>query len=52
MTNLYIRHQSDGGKELPTLTEVQGASGYREQLCEFVQSQGVELNEDIRGCGR
>jgi len=36
--------QTDG-KELPTLTEVQGdVSGYRERLIEFVKSQGVELN--------
>jgi hypothetical protein len=37
------------GKELPTLTEVQGdVSGYRERLFEFVQSQGVELNYSER----
>jgi hypothetical protein len=33
------------GKELPTLTEVQGdVSGYRERLFEFVKSQGIEMN--------
>jgi len=33
------------GKELPTLTEVQGdVSGYRERLVKFVESQGVALN--------
>jgi len=32
------------GKELPTLTEMQGeVGGYRERLTEFVQAQGVEL---------
>jgi len=37
------------GKELPTLTEVQGdVSGYRERLFEFVQAQGVELNYSER----
>jgi hypothetical protein len=37
------------GKELPTLTEVQGdVSGCRERLFEFVQSQGVELNYSER----
>jgi hypothetical protein len=37
------------GKELPTLTEVQGdVRGYRERLFEFVQSQGVELNYSER----
>jgi hypothetical protein len=37
------------GKELPTLTEVQGdVSGYRERLIEFVESQGVELNYSER----
>jgi hypothetical protein len=37
------------GKELPTLTEVQGdASGYRERLFGFVQSRGVELNYSER----
>jgi len=37
------------GKELPTLTEVQGdVSGYRERLFDFVQSQGVELNYSER----
>ncbi len=37
------------GKELPTLTEVQGdVSGYRERLFEFVESQGVELNYSER----
>jgi hypothetical protein len=37
------------GKELPTLTEMQGdASGYHERLFEFVQSQGVELNYSER----
>jgi len=35
------------GRELPTFTEVQGASGYHERLCEFVQSQGITWNEDI-----
>ena len=33
------------GKELPTLTEVQGdVSGYRERLVKFVEAQGIELN--------
>ena len=33
------------GKELPTLTEVQGdVSGYRERLVKFVEAQGVALN--------
>ncbi len=33
------------GKELPTLTEVQGdVSGYRERLVKFVESQGITLN--------
>ncbi len=33
------------GKELPTLTEVQGdVSGYRERLVNFVESQGITLN--------
>jgi len=33
------------GKELPTLTEVQGdVSGYRERLAKFVEAQSVELN--------
>ena len=33
------------GKELPTLTEVQGdVSGYRERLAKFVEVQGVTLN--------
>jgi hypothetical protein len=37
------------GKELPTLTEVQGdVSGYRERLFDFVQLQGVELNYSER----
>jgi hypothetical protein len=37
------------GKELPTLSEVQGdVSGYCERLFEFVQSQGVELNYSER----
>jgi hypothetical protein len=37
------------GKELPTLTEVQGdVSGYRERLFEFVESQGVELSYSER----
>jgi hypothetical protein len=37
------------GKELPTLTDVQGdVSGYRERLFEFVASQGVELNYSER----
>jgi hypothetical protein len=37
------------GKELPTLTEVQGdVSGYRERLFEFVRAQGVELNYSER----
>src|SRR5260370_31628215 len=32
------------GKELPTLTEVNGdVSGYRERLFKFVESQSVEL---------
>jgi len=37
------------GKELPTLTEVQGdVQGHRERLFEFVASQGVELNYSER----
>jgi hypothetical protein len=37
------------GKELPTLTEVQGdVSGYRERLIQFVASQGIELNYSER----
>jgi antirestriction protein ArdC len=37
------------GKELPTLTEVQGdVSGYRERLVKFVEVQGVELNYSER----
>ena len=33
------------GKDLPTLTEVQGdVSGYRERLVKFVESQGITLN--------
>jgi len=37
------------GKELPTLTEVQGeVNGYRERLFEFVESQGVELSYSER----
>jgi antirestriction protein ArdC len=37
------------GKELPTLTEVQGdVSGYRERLFKFVESQGVELSYSER----
>ena len=33
------------GKDLPTLTEVQGdVSGYRERLVKFVESQGIALN--------
>ena len=33
------------GKELPTLTEVNGdVSGYRERLFKFVESQSVELS--------
>jgi len=33
------------GKELPTLTEVQGdVSGYRERLVKFVEFQGITLN--------
>jgi hypothetical protein len=37
------------GKELPTLTEMQGdVGGYRERLFEFAQSQGVELNYSER----
>src|SRR6266852_2766910 len=37
------------GKELPTLTEVQGdVSGYRDRLFRFVESQSVELNYSER----
>ena len=37
------------GKELPTLTEVQGdVSGNRERLFKFVESQGVELSYSER----
>jgi hypothetical protein len=37
------------GKELPSLTEMQGdVSGYRERLFEFVQSQGMELTYSER----
>src|SRR5271167_3267170 len=33
------------GKDLPTLTEVQGdVSGYRERLVRFVESRGIVLN--------
>jgi hypothetical protein len=33
------------GKDLPTLTEVQGdVSGYRERLVKFVECQGIRLN--------
>ena len=33
------------GKELPTLTEVQGdVSGHRERLVKFVEGQGITLN--------
>jgi len=36
--------QTDG-KDLPTLTEVQGdVSGYRERLVKFVEAQGITLN--------
>ena len=37
------------GKELPTLTEVQGdVSGYRERLVKFVEARGVTLNYSER----
>ena len=37
------------GKELPTLTDVQGdVSGYRERLIEFVEEQGIKLNYSER----
>jgi hypothetical protein len=37
------------GKDLPTLTEVQGdVSGYRERLVKFVESQGITLNYSDR----
>src|SRR6266849_929673 len=37
------------GKELPTLTEVQGdVSGYRERLVKFVEARGVELSYSER----
>ncbi len=37
------------GKELPTLTEVQGdVSGYRERLVKFVAARGVNLNYSER----
>ena len=37
------------GKDLPTLTEVQGdVSGYRELLVKFVESQGITLNYSDR----
>jgi hypothetical protein len=37
------------GKDLPTLTEVQGdASGYRERLVKFVESQGITLTYSHR----
>ena len=37
------------GKELPTLTEVQGeVSGYRERLVKFVEVQGIELSYSER----
>jgi len=37
------------GKELPTLTEVQGdVNGYRERLVKFVQGQNVTLNYSER----
>ncbi len=37
------------GKELPTLTDVQGdVSGYRERLIQFVEEQGIKLNYSER----
>jgi hypothetical protein len=37
------------GKEMPTLTEMQGdVAGYRERLSQFVQAQGVELKYSER----
>jgi hypothetical protein len=42
---VYVFVTQTEGKELPTLTEVQGdVSGYREWLVQFVASQGIELN--------
>src|SRR5580658_5603549 len=42
--DVFDINQTDG-KELPTLTEVQGdVSGYRERLVKFVESQGITLN--------
>ncbi|MGC2366497.1 MAG: hypothetical protein WA555_15920, partial [Candidatus Sulfotelmatobacter sp.] len=41
---VYIFDSQTEGKELPTLTEVNGdVSGYRERLFKFVESQSVEL---------
>jgi hypothetical protein len=46
---VYVFDSQTEGKELPTLTEVQGdVSGYCERLFGFVQSQGVELNYSER----
>jgi len=46
---VYVFDNQTEGKELPSLTEVQGdVSGYRERLGQFVASQGIELNYSER----
>jgi len=41
---VFDRSQTEG-KDLPTLTEVQGdVSGYRERLVKFVEAHGITLN--------
>jgi hypothetical protein len=41
---VFDRSQTEG-KDLPTLTEVQGdVSGYRERLVKFVEAHGISLN--------
>jgi hypothetical protein len=42
---VYVFVTQTEGKELPTLTEVNGdVSGYRERLFKFVEAQSVELS--------
>src|SRR5258708_40262465 len=42
---VYVFDTQTEGKDLPTLTEVNGdVSGYRERLFKFVESQSVELS--------
>src|ERR1700722_554702 len=42
---VYVFVSQTEGKELPTLTEVNGdVSGYRERLFKFVEAQSVELS--------